>query len=150
MLRRSTARKFWRWDEGKIYSMNTSYNVGELVKDRLRKMPAKSLTVLKILSCLGQTFEEESACVIIDKMDTAEMFDVNISKEETAGCFGSLVRRGFLERHDLHPARHLHMIRSRSPSFNLFPTTINTVHTSRLLLHQYDTLWHGFFLLVSY
>jgi len=97
-LRWSAARSLWRWDENKIEMHDTSYTAGELVKDRLRKLPQKSLTVLKIVSNLGQSFDEIGACTIIGKMDTKELFDVDVNSGETAQCLEALVQGGFLER----------------------------------------------------
>uniref|UniRef100_A0A7S2Y7S1 Orc1-like AAA ATPase domain-containing protein n=1 Tax=Entomoneis paludosa TaxID=265537 RepID=A0A7S2Y7S1_9STRA len=100
MLRWSPSRNFWRWDDAKIESMHSTYRAGQLVQERLQKLPQQSLTVLKIVSCLGQAFEEVSASTIIGKIDTMEMFDVEVSPAEAAACFESLVQGGFLERHN--------------------------------------------------
>ena len=98
-LKWSTASKMWLWDEMRISALNISQNFLGLIVAKILRLPTPSRVVLQIVACLGQSFDEENVCTIIDKLDTSEMFDVNISHNDAMGCFDGLIRAGLLERH---------------------------------------------------
>ncbi|KAL7580342.1 hypothetical protein ACA910_004373 [Epithemia clementina (nom. ined.)] len=92
-------REIWLWDEARIADLNISHNFLGLIVAKIFRLPTASRLVLQIVACLGQAFDEESVCTIIDKMDTVEMFDVNIKHNDAMTCLDGLVREGLLERH---------------------------------------------------
>ena len=91
-------RQIWAWDELRIADLNISHNFLGLIVAKILRLPMSTRVVLQILACLGQAFEPESACTIIDKIDTVELFDVALSHLDAATCIDALVRDGFLNR----------------------------------------------------
>lgn len=56
--------KKWIWNAQKINDLNVAGNVVELVTARLKELPLKCLEILKIASCLGNTFDINTLAVV--------------------------------------------------------------------------------------
>ena len=121
LIRYSAVRKLWRWDEERIEASDTSLSAHELIRNRLHKLSVQTLTVIKILSSMGLIIDEPSACSVIHKMDTVEMFDVEVDGAQAHESIQSLLRTGFLERFDSVSKVKFAHDQLQESSFSLIP-----------------------------
>lgn len=70
----------WRWDIEKIRQRGLAQNVAELIADKLARLRAPSLSIVKALACLG-TQSTAAALAVCSGLDDAE---AAIALEETA------------------------------------------------------------------
>ncbi|MCD6010500.1 MAG: putative ATPase [Flavipsychrobacter sp.] len=50
-------KKEWCWKKDDIAQMNVSGNVAELMESTIRKLPARTIDVLKVAACIGNRFD---------------------------------------------------------------------------------------------
>lgn len=68
----------WKWDIGKIYTMQITDNVVELMVRKINALPEKTREILKICACIGNRFDLETIS-IVNKISIDEVLRYLIS-----------------------------------------------------------------------
>lgn len=69
-------QKKWHWDIEKIKAKNISDNVVDLMSSKIIKLPSATQEILKLTSCIGNTFEINMLGVISEKTPDQLMTDL--------------------------------------------------------------------------
>ena len=74
----------WIWEDGAIEALSVADNVGDLLARKIEKLPTSTQTLLKIASCLGQAFYEETLSVAIRSLVAANQLSIETITDASA------------------------------------------------------------------
>lgn len=65
--------KAWNWNLQKIQEQNITDNVVELMANKVQKLPAETIRILKLAACIGNSFDEETLSAIYTDGNPADL-----------------------------------------------------------------------------